>query len=38
MPSEYDSQEQASSASLAFLEEHCELLVSGDAVQQLAEI
>ena len=38
MLSEYGSLEKASSASLAFLEEHCEMLVSGDAVQQLAEI
>lgn len=38
MLSEYGSLEKASSASLAFLEEHCEMMVSGDAVQQLAEI
>ncbi len=38
MLSEYGSLEKASGASLAFLEEHCEMLVSGDAVQQLAEI
>lgn len=38
MLSEFGSLEKASSASLAFLEEHCEMLVSGDAVQQLAEI
>ena len=38
MLSEYGSLEKASSASLAFLEEHCEMLVSVDAVQQLAEI
>lgn len=38
MLSEYGSLEKASSASLAYLEEHCETLVSGDAVQQLSEI
>ena len=38
MLSEYGSLERASSASLAFLEEHCETLLSGNAVQQLAEI
>lgn len=38
MLSEYGSLERASSASLAFLEEHCETLLSGTAVQQLAEI
>ena len=38
MLSEYGSLERASSASLAFLEEHCETLLSGNAVQQLGTI
>lgn len=35
MLSEYGSSEKASGAVLAFLEEHCEVIVSADAVQQL---
>ena len=35
MLSEYGSPEQASGAMLAFLEEHCETLISSDAVQKL---
>lgn len=38
MLSEYGSLEKASGASLAYLEEHCEILVSANAVQQLAKI
>lgn len=38
MLSEYGSLEKASSASLAFLEEHCEIMISADAVQQLSEL
>ena len=38
MLSEYGSLEKASGATLAFLEEHCEILVSADAVQKLAVI
>lgn len=38
MLSEYGSLEKSSGASLAFLEEHCELLISAQAVQQLAAI
>lgn len=38
MLSEYGSLEKASGAVLAFLEEHCESLISTDAVQQLAAI
>lgn len=38
MLSEYGSLEKGSSASLAFLEEHCEILISATAVQQLAKI
>ena len=38
MLSEYGSLEKSSGASLAFLEEHCELLISSRAVQQLAAL
>lgn len=38
MLSEYSSAEKATSAVLAFLEEHCEVIVSTDAVQQLGNI
>lgn len=38
MLSEYGSLEKASGASLAYLEEHCEILVSANAVQELAKI
>ena len=38
MLSEYGTSEKASGAALAFLEEHCEVMVSVDAVQKLAEI
>lgn len=38
MLTEYGCLEKASSASLAYLEEHGDILVSGDAVQQLAQI
>ena len=38
MLSEYGSSEKASSAILAFLEEHCEVIVPADAVQQLGNI
>lgn len=38
MMSEYGSLEKASGATLAFLEEHCEILISADAVQKLATI
>ena len=38
MLSEYGSSEKASSAVLAFLEEHCEVIVPADAVQQLGNI
>ncbi|OUP80620.1 competence protein [Lachnoclostridium sp. An169] len=38
MLSEYGSPEKASSAVLAFLEEHCEIVVSADAVQKLSTI
>ena len=38
MLSEYGSPEKASSAVLAFLEEHCETIVSADAVQKLSTI
>lgn len=38
MLSEYGSLERASGAVLAFLEEHCEIVVSNDAVQQLGNI
>ena len=38
MLSEYGSLEKASGATLAFLEEHCEVLVSAIAVQKLAAV
>lgn len=38
MLSEYGSLEKASGAALAYLEEHCEILVSANAVQKLGEI
>lgn len=38
MLSEYGSLEKASSATLAFLEEHCEITISANAVQKLAKV
>lgn len=38
MVSEYGSLEKASSASLAYLEEHCKVIVPNQAVQQLSRI
>lgn len=38
MLTEYGSLEKASSASLAYLEEHCQIIVSKNAIQQLATI
>ncbi|MRN26645.1 adaptor protein MecA, partial [Romboutsia ilealis] len=38
MLSEYGTIEKASGAALAFLEEHCDIMVSADAVQNLAVI
>lgn len=38
MLSEYGSLERASAAVLAFLEEHCDIIVSSDAVQRLGAI
>lgn len=38
MLSEFGSAEKASTATLAFLEEHCEVLVSTDAIEQLGNI
>ena len=38
MLSEYGTQERASGASLAYLEEHCDLILAKTAVQQLAEM
>ena len=38
MLSEYGNMEKASGAAIAFLEEHCEVMVSPDAIQQLATI
>lgn len=38
MLSEYGSLEKATGATLAYLEEHCEVLVSANAVQQLGQI
>lgn len=38
MLSEYGSQENSSGASLAYLEEHCEAVITADAVQKLAQI
>lgn len=38
MLSEYGSQEKASASVLAFLEEHCEIIISDDSIQKLASI
>ena len=38
MLSEYGSQENSSGATLAYLEEHCDIILAADAVQQLAQI
>lgn len=38
MLSEYGSLETSSGAILAFLEEHCEMILSTDAVQKLAQV
>lgn len=38
MLSEYGSQEKASAPVLAFLEEHCEIIISDDSIQKLASI
>lgn len=38
MLSEYGSLEHSSGASLAYLEEHCEIILSADAMQQLSQI
>lgn len=38
MLSEYGSLEKASGATLAYMEEHCEIMISADAVQKLATI
>jgi adapter protein MecA 1/2 len=38
MLSEYGNQENTTGANLAFLEEHCETIVSNEALQQLAAI
>ncbi len=38
MMSEYGSNERVSPAMLAFLEEHCEIIVSAEAVQQLGSL
>lgn len=38
MLSEYGNQEKASTSVLAFLEEHCEIIVAADSVQKLAGI
>ena len=38
MLSEYGSFEKASGAVLAYLEEHCQTVISADAVRHLAEI
>ena len=38
MLSEYGALESASGATFAFLEEHCETFLSGNAVQQLTNI
>lgn len=38
MLSEYGSLEPSSGATLAFLEEHCDMILSADAIQQLARI
>lgn len=38
MLSEYGSLEKASGATLAFLEEHCEIMISANAIQKLSNI
>ena len=38
MLTEYSSLEKANGATLAYLEEHCELIIAKDAVQKLASI
>jgi adapter protein MecA 1/2 len=38
MLSEYGTIEKASGATLAFLEEHCDIMISTDAVQKLSTI
>ena len=38
MLSEYGSAEKVNSAILAFLEEHCEIIVAANAVEQLGNI
>ena len=38
MLSEYGSLEKASASVLAFLEEHCKIIVSADAIQKLSTI
>lgn len=38
MLSEYGNQEKASASVLAFLEEHCEIVIASDSVQKLAAI
>lgn len=38
MLSEYGSLEKASGATLAFLEEHCDIMISANAVQKLANV
>ena len=38
MLSEYGSQEKATAPVLAFLEEHCETIISDDSIQKLASI
>jgi adapter protein MecA 1/2 len=38
MLSEYSSPEKAEASVLAFLEEHCDIIVSADAVQKLSAL
>ena len=38
MLTEYGTMEKASSAELAFLEEHCEVLIAHEAIKKLAAI
>ena len=38
MLSEYSSPEKGSASVLAFLEEHCDVIVSADAVQKLSSL
>lgn len=38
MLSEYGTMEKATSATLAYLEEHCEIILSADAIQNLAKL